>query len=154
MFATQQAKVVAEILRHGMKSDDREITADCEQDHPWTVPPESRIELERARQNLSTQKRAGAVTDDDDLLGLALARDPCKVLGKTVDARIPFRPPAVREFPGPDRVGQQIKQICQVFRVFQHGAKGGDEQRRRRGYTEQVRKAQRLQTFPERESNA
>ena len=40
-----------------------------------------------------------------------LARDLDEVLRKAVDALVPFGALAVREFPGPDRVGQQIEQI-------------------------------------------
>src|ERR1700681_2010268 len=110
-----------------MKSDDREIAADGEQDHARTMPAESRIELERARQNLGPQKRSRTVTDHDNFLGAALARNVYEVLRKAVDPLIPFRPLAVREFPGPDRVREQIEQIGHVFRVLQHGAEACDE---------------------------
>src|SRR5258708_26670938 len=99
--------MIAEILRHGRKAAEREITADRQQDHARAMPPEAWVELERARQNFRSQERSRAVADDDDLLGVALACDLCKVLGKTVDALVPFRPLAVREFPGPDPVGPQ-----------------------------------------------
>ena len=89
--------MVAEILRRRMKSDDREIAADRKQDDARAVPPERRIELERARQNLGAQKRSRTVADDDDFLGIAGARDVYEVLGKTVDALVPFRPLAVGE---------------------------------------------------------
>src|SRR2546423_14746305 len=56
-FGRQQAQVLAEILRHGMKADDREIAADRYQDDAPTMPPERRIELECARQNLGAQER-------------------------------------------------------------------------------------------------
>src|SRR5260370_37943447 len=91
-FDCQQAKMVAEILRHGMKSDDREITADRKQDEAWAVTPEAWVELERARQNFRPQKRSRAVADSDDILGLALASELCKVFGKTVDSLGPLRP--------------------------------------------------------------
>src|SRR5258706_14711648 len=110
-----------------MKTNDREIAADREQDNARTVPPESRIELERARQNLGSQKRSRTMADDDDFLGVARACDLGEVLRKSVDALVPFRPLAVREFPGPDRVGQQMEKICLVFGVFQEGAEDGDE---------------------------
>ena len=44
---------------------------------------------------------------------------------------IPFRPLAVREFPSPDRIGQQIERVGAVFGVFQHRVKRGDESARR-----------------------
>src|ERR1700712_5888166 len=94
-----------------MKTDDREIAADGEQDNARAVPPEVGIKLERAGQDLAAQKRSRTVADNDDLLGIAAARHLGEVTGETVDARVPFRPLAVAEFPGPDRVGQQIKQI-------------------------------------------
>src|SRR5216684_3926759 len=99
-----------------METDDREIAADREQDDARTVSTERRIELERARQNLGAQKRSRTVADDNDFLGVAGACDVGEVLCKSVDALVPIRPLAVREFPGPDRVGQQIEQISRVFR--------------------------------------
>src|SRR5229473_8416995 len=99
-----------------MKSDDREIAADGEQDHTRAMPTKSRIELQRARHNLGPQKRSRTMTDDDDFLGFALARNVDEVSGKTVDPLIPFRPLAVREFPGPDCVREQIKHVCHVLR--------------------------------------
>src|SRR5258706_10826448 len=110
-----------------MNTADREMADNGKQDNARTVPSESRIELERARQNLGSQKRSRTVADDDDFLGVARACDLGEVLRKSVDALVPFRPLAVREFPGPDRVGQQIEQICLVFGVFQDGAEDGDE---------------------------
>src|SRR6266446_4547802 len=132
-----------------MKSDDREIAADGEQDHARAMPTEAWVELERARHNLGAQKRSRTMPDDDDFLGFALARSLDEVSGKTVDPLIPFRPLAVREFPGPDRVREQIKQICRVFGVLQHGAEGCEEQGCGRGDTERVRNAHRFQAFPE-----
>ena len=73
---------------------------------------------------------------------------------KTVDPLIPFRPLTVGEFPGPDRVREQIKQIGPIFRVLQRGAETCGEQRRRRGDTERVRNAQRFQSFREGEGDA
>src|SRR5258707_434902 len=136
-----------------MKSDDREIAADGEQDHARAMPTEAWVELQRARHNLGPQKRSRTVTDDDDFLGFALARNVDEVSGKTVDPLIPFRPLAVREFPGPDRVREQIKQICRVFGVLQHGAEGCEEQARRRGNAERFGDAQRFQTYREGEGN-
>src|SRR6266403_3455157 len=137
-----------------MKPDDREIAADGQQDHPRAMLAEAWVELQRARHNLGPQKRSRTVTDNDDFLGFALARNVDEVLSKAVDPLIPLRPLAVREFPGPDRVREQIKQICRVFGVLQHGAEGCEEQGRRRGNTERIRDAQRFQTFREGEGNA
>src|SRR6267142_5586082 len=105
-----------------METDDREIAADREQDNARTVPSEIRIELERARQNLGPQERSRTVADDNDFLGVTAACDVGEVLRKSVNTLVPIRAATVREFPGPDRVGQQIEQIWLVFRIFQHGA--------------------------------
>jgi len=137
-----------------METDDREIAADREQDNARTVPSEIGIKLERARQNLGPQERSRAVADDNDFLGVAAACDVGEVLRKSVDALVPFRAAAVREFPGPDRVGQQIEQIGLVFRIFQHGAECGDEHGRGRGDTEPAGNAERFQACREAERNA
>ncbi len=118
------------------------------------MPTEAWVELQRARHNLGPQKRSRTVADDEDFLGFALARNVDEVFCKTVDPLIPLRPLAVREFPGPDRVREQIKQICRVFGVLQHGAEGCEEQGRRRDNAERVRDAQRFQPFREGEGNA
>src|SRR6266403_1821687 len=137
-----------------MKPDDREIAADGQQDHPRAMLAEAWVELQRARHNLGPQKRSRTVTDNDDFLGFALARNVDEVLSKAVDPLIPLRPLAVREFPGPDRVREQIKQVSRVFGVLQQGAEDCEEQGRRRGNTERVRNAQRFQAFREGEGNA
>src|ERR1700687_6332483 len=110
-----------------MKPDDRKIAADAEQDHARTMPAERRTELKRARQNLGPQKRSRTVTDHDNFLGAALASNVYEVLRKAVDPLIPFRPLAVREFPGSDRLREEIKQLGHVFRVLQYGAEACDE---------------------------
>ena len=61
-------QMIAEILRDGMKSDDRKIAADGEQDDARAVPAESRIEPQGPRQDLGAQKRSRTVADDDDFL--------------------------------------------------------------------------------------
>src|SRR5258707_700911 len=88
-----------------MKSDNREIATNGEQNHPRAMPAEVLVALQRARHNLGPQKRSRTVADDDDFIGFALARNVDQVLGKTVDPFIPFRPLAVREFPGLDGPG-------------------------------------------------
>jgi len=58
----EQAKVIAEILRGRMKTDDREIAADRQQHNSRAVPTESRIEFERAAARISVpKKRSGTV---------------------------------------------------------------------------------------------
>src|SRR3954463_7439222 len=106
-----------------MESDNREIAADGQKHDARAVPSEVWIQFERARQNLGAQKRSRTVADNHDLLGVAGAllgvtgaRDVDEVLRETVDALVPFRPLTVREFPGPDRVRQQIEQVSGVFR--------------------------------------
>ena len=94
------------------------------------------------------------MTDDDDLLGVTGAGDLRQILGKTVDTLVPFRPRAVREFPGPDRVAEQIEQIGGVFRVFQQGAENGHEQRRCRGDTQRVGHAEGMQALAEADRRA
>ena len=101
----QQAKVIAEVLGHSMKPHDREIASDRKQDNPRTMPRQIRIQLERACQDFGAQERARTVADHDDFLGLAAARDFDDVLGKPIDTLVPIQPLAVRELPGPDRVG-------------------------------------------------
>src|SRR6476646_4898011 len=137
-----------------MKSEDREIAADGEQDHAWAMPAEVLVALQRARHNLGPQKRSRTVADHDDFIGFARPRNVDEVLGKTVDPFIPFRPLAVREFPGPDRVREQIQQVCRVFGGLQHGAEDCEEQRRRRDNAEQVGDAQRFEAYREGEGNA
>src|SRR5258708_10555880 len=92
-----------------MKSDDREIAADGQQDHPWAMLAEAWVELQRARHNLGPQKRSRTVTDNDDFLGFALARNVDEALSKAVDPLIPLRPLAGIQTPGPDRLLEQIK---------------------------------------------
>src|SRR5260370_28726887 len=101
-----------------MKSHDREIAADRQQDNARAVPSEAWVELERARQDLGSQERTRTVADDDNFLGVAGARDVGEVLRKTVDALVPFRPMTVGEYQGPERVRQARDQISQFVREF------------------------------------
>ena len=86
--------------------------------------------------------------------GVALACDLDEVLRKAVDALIPFGALAVRELPGPDRVGQEIEHISAVFRVFQHGAEQGDEDGGRRRNAERGGNAERVQALFEHKGDA
>ena len=117
-------------------------------------PSEVGVERQRARQDFGPEKRSRTMADHHDFLGVAGARDLDEILREAIDARVPFRPLPVREFPGPDRVGQQIEQIGRVFGVFQHRAEHGDEQRRRGGHGEQVGNAEGLQPPGEAEGDA
>src|SRR4051812_33808168 len=111
-----------------MEANDRKIASDGQQCDAGPMPPEMRIELQRACQDLGAQKRPRTVADDHDLLSIAVARGLDKMLREAVDALVPFRTPAMGEFPGPDRVSQQIKHIGALFRVFQHRARQGRKQ--------------------------
>ena len=72
----EQAQMIAEILRRGVKADDREIAADRQQHDARAVPAERGIELQRARQHFGAQERSRTVADDDDLLGVAARARP------------------------------------------------------------------------------
>ena len=89
------------------------------------------------------------MADDDDFFGVGALGDVDQMLREAVDALVPFRALAVREFPGPDRVAQEIEHVGGVLGVFQHGAEQGDEQGGRDGDAENVGNAERIQAFLE-----
>ena len=108
--------------------------------------------MQGAGQHLGTQKRSGTVADNDDLIGVAFARDLDEVLRKAVDALVPFGPRAMGEFPGPDGVGQQIEQVGLVLGVFQQRAEERNEQRDRRRDAEEIGHAERTEPFLQRKA--
>ena len=144
--------MIAEVFRGGVETDDRKVAADREQDDTRAVAAERRIELQGAGEHLGAEERPGTVADNDDFIGVAFARDLDEVLCKAVDARVPIGACAVGEFPGPDRVAQQIEQVGLVFGIFQHGAEDRNEHRDRRRNTEQIRHAECANSLLERKS--
>src|ERR1700750_1797683 len=103
--------MIAEVLSRSVEADDRVIAAEGQQHHTGAVPAKPGITLERARQNLRTQERAGAMTDQHDLVGVAFAHDFAEIFGEAIDPSVPFGTLPVRELPGPDRVAEEIKHI-------------------------------------------